>query len=81
MQAAHVEVEELAVPGDAGDLEAGQGGDRRVVGLQHADRADVDPGDDPADRALAEEPGERLDLGQLRHWTSLHPAARGRSPR
>ena len=47
-------------------------GHRRVVGLEHADGADVDPGDHATDGALAEEPGERLDLRQLRHWSSVH---------
>jgi hypothetical protein len=35
------------------------------------DARDVDPRDDAADRPLAQERGERFDLGQLGHGRSL----------
>jgi hypothetical protein len=37
------------------------------VGLEDADRGDVDPGDRVADRALAQVRGERLDLWEFGH--------------
>ena len=40
---------------------------RRVERLDRVDRGDVGPRDRPADRPLAQERGQRLDLRQLRH--------------
>ena len=71
MQARDVEVEELPVPGDAGDLEPLQRRDRRVVGLQDAERSEVHARDHAADRALGEEGGQRLHLRQLGHLSSV----------
>ena len=55
------------MPAGAGDGTPVQRGRRRVVRLQRADRGDLDPLDAPADRALTQVGGERLDLGQFRH--------------
>ena len=57
------QVEELAMARGAGDLTARQHAQVRLVGLQHGERGACGPVDDPADRALPEENGERLDLG------------------
>ena len=72
------DVDELAVPGDVVDLQAPQGRERRVVGLQRAERGELDVGDGVADAALAQEPRERLDLGHLRHGSSV-PGVAGQS--
>ena len=52
-------------------VSADEGLRRRVVGLEHADRAELDPRDGKPVGALAQEVGERLDLGQLRHPLTL----------
>src|SRR3569833_1725556 len=62
VQAVHVEIEELSVPGDVGDRQPAERGDRRVVGLQARDRDDVDAGDGPAHGVLTQERGERLNF-------------------
>jgi hypothetical protein len=67
MQTVDVDVEELASPSDVSDLKAPERGDRWVVGLEGGDPRDVDPGDDPADQAVAQEPDERLHLRQFWH--------------
>jgi len=59
----HSQIQELAVPGRAGDQRAVRSRKRRVERLERADRGDVDPGDPVADRALAQVGGECLDLG------------------
>jgi hypothetical protein len=64
---ADVEIQELAVPADPGDDAAAELGDVRLVGLEHGDRRDIGPLDDTADRPLAQECGERLDLGKFGH--------------
>ena len=71
MQTVDVEVEPLAVPVHAGDLEALQRAGRRVVRLQHADRGHLDRSDDRPDGPLAQEVGQGLHLGQLRHGPTL----------
>ena len=65
--AGDVDVEELAVPGDAVDHAAGQRGDGRVVGLQAAERGDVDAYDGAAFESTGQVVDERFDLGQLGH--------------
>jgi len=67
MQAVDIQVEELAVPADARDRRTVQRGQRRVERLDRAQRRDVGAHDGAPDRSLAQERGERLDLGQLRH--------------
>jgi hypothetical protein len=64
---ADVKIQELAVPADSGDGMAAELGDVRLVGLEHGDRGDIGPLDDTADRPLAQERGERLDLGKFGH--------------
>ena len=71
VQPGDVQVEELAVPGHAGDLEPLQRGHRRVVGLQHAEGGEVDAGHDPPDGTLGQEGDQRLHLGKLRHVSSV----------
>ena len=63
-----VDVEELAVPGDAVDQRAGQRGDRRVVGLQAAERRDVDAHDRAAVEAPRQVVGEALRPRAARAW-------------
>lgn len=62
MQRADADVQELAVPRDAGDGEAFQGGERWVVGLEHADGERQDAGDLLADQVFVEEDPQGLDL-------------------
>jgi hypothetical protein len=50
---------------------AGQRGDRRVVGLQAAERGDVDPYDGTAGEAPGQVVDQRLDLGKLRHAATV----------
>jgi hypothetical protein len=76
VDAVDVDVQPLAVAVDAGDAQAEQGGRRRVVGLEDADRPDVDPRDRAADQPLAQEAGERLDLGQFGHDLTVAPPPR-----
>jgi hypothetical protein len=71
VQAGGVDVDELAVPGDAVDEAAGQGAQRRVEGLQGAERRDVDPGDGPVLEPAAQVERETFDLGQLGPATSV----------
>ena len=63
----------------AGDRSPCERGQRRVERLQRAERGDVEPGDDAAGRALAQERGERLDLGQFRHAVQ-YARIRGAAP-
>ena len=49
--------------GGAGDLAAGQHAQIGLVRLEHGEGGACGPVDYPADRALPEEDGERLDLG------------------
>src|SRR4029079_2833051 len=76
---ADLDVEELPVPPGAGDLQPGDRRRWRVEGLQRADRGGGEPGDDVTYRALAQECGERLHLGQLRHAVQYAPT-RGQAP-
>ncbi len=74
MQPVDVDVEPLAVPVHPRDEQTLQRGRRRVVGLEDVDRADLDLRHDASCHALAQEGGERFDLGELRHAASLvHP--------
>src|SRR5262249_45235852 len=68
---AEMDVQELAVPGGTGDHQAGGGRYGRVVGLEGADRGDLDPRHGVAGRTLAQVRGERLHLGQLGHADKL----------
>ena len=61
------DVEELAVPGDVVDQRAVERGQRRVVGLQRAERGDVDADDRAVGEASAQVLDQRLHLGQLGH--------------
>src|SRR5262249_43213550 len=56
------QVEELAMPLGTRDLAARQYAQIRLVGLKHRERGARGPVNSPADSALAEEDGERLDL-------------------
>src|SRR3954469_18249721 len=67
VQTVDVEVQELAVPGGAGDLESLQGAHRWGERLEHIDGSNVDPRDDLPDAVLGQERDQGLDLRQLRH--------------
>jgi hypothetical protein len=69
--AGRVDVEELAVPGDAVDERTAERGDRRVVGLQAAERSDVDADDGAVAQPLGQVARQRLHLGQLGHGSSV----------
>lgn len=71
MEPARLDVEELAVAGDRGDGRALQGGQRRVVRLQDADRQREDAGDLLADQVVVEEDPQGFDFGQFGHDSSL----------
>ena len=77
VQALALQVEELAVPVHAGDRPPHERRRRRVHGLQRLDRDHVGPGDRTAAGPRAQEGGERLDLGQLRHALQVPGARRG----
>lgn len=62
VQPVDVQVEELAVPGRAGDGQPAERGHRRVVGLQRGEGENIDAGDDMAGRPLPQELRERLHL-------------------
>jgi hypothetical protein len=79
VEAVDVEVQELAVPRHPGDRQAAERGHRRVVGLERGDGENIDPRDGVADRALAQEDGERLDLWQFGH-ASQYPSRHGPHP-
>ena len=67
VQAGGLDVEELAVPGDVVDQRALERGQRRVEGLQRAERRDVDLGDGVAVEPAPQVEGQRFHLGQLGH--------------
>jgi len=67
VQAADVEVEELAAPAHPDDLLALQGERRWVVGLEDAHGDRVDAGDVAADGAGFQQGGEGRDLRQFGH--------------
>ena len=71
VDAARVDVEELAVPRDVVDQRAVQRVQRRVEGLQRAERGQVDAADRAADQTTAQVLDEGFDLGQLGHLMSL----------
>ncbi len=61
------DVEELAVAVRVSDTPPVQRQKRWVVRRQRVDRGQIYAREGTADRPLAQEGGERLDLGQLRH--------------
>src|SRR5450631_667681 len=67
VQALGLDVDELAVPDDIADRQPDQRRGSRVVGLQNADRPQLDTDDRQAVGALAKEVDERLNLGKLGH--------------
>ena len=67
VHAARVDVEELAVPGHVVDERAVQGVQRRVEGLERAERGEVDPADRRADQPPAQVLDEGFYLRQLGH--------------
>jgi hypothetical protein len=69
------------VPGDVLDQGPVQRGDRRVVGLQGAERGEVDPHDGAVAQAPAQVLRKRLDLGQLGHRSSIAHGSEDRLPR
>ena len=75
MQVSDIEIDELAVAGGSIDRLPDEPMQRRVEGLQRRNRSDGRRGDGMPHRALAEEPHERLDLGELWHAAMLSPSA------
>ena len=75
MQTFSVNVDKLAVPGDMGDRQAVQRCGSRVIGLQNADRPQLDTDDGQAASTLAQEVDERLNLWELRHSLILAQVA------
>ena len=71
VQAGGLDVEELAVPGDPVDHRALERGQRRVEGLQGAERGDVDLDDRVPVEPAPQVEGQRFHLGQLGHGASL----------
>jgi hypothetical protein len=80
VHARDVEVEELAVPARAGDLQPAQRGEGRVEGLDRLHGGEIRPRQDMADGVLAEERGQRLHLGQLGHPPMIPGSAAPRRP-
>src|SRR6476469_9332298 len=71
VHAARVDVEELAVPRHVVDERAVKGVQRRVEGLQRAERRQVDAADRAADQTTAQVLDEGFDLRQLGNGGSL----------
>jgi hypothetical protein len=71
VQAADVEVEELPVPAHPVDQEPLEGAERRVEGLERAERRQVDRRDRVAGQPALEVEGQRFHLGQLGHGRSV----------
>ena len=67
VQAGGLDVEELAVPGDVVDQRALERGQRRVEGLQGAERRDVDLRDGVPVQPAPQIEGQGFHLGQLGH--------------
>ncbi len=67
VQPGGADVEELPVPGDAVDDQPVEGGQRRVEGLQRAERRDVDAHDRTVGEPTAQVQREAFDLGELGH--------------
>ncbi|MDT4864058.1 hypothetical protein FQZ97_988030 [compost metagenome] len=81
VQAAGLDVEELAVAADVVDEGALDGRERRVVGLERAEGGDVDAAEGTAVEPAPQVEGQRLDLGQLGHGPSVGGGADGWSER
>ena len=84
VEAGRLDVEELAVPGDVVDHRALERGQRRVEGLEGAERGDVDLRDGVAVEPAPQVEGQGFHLGQLGHAVSLgrtgdRPCASGAS--
>ncbi len=76
VESADPQVEELALAGGGPGRLPFEGGERRIVRLEHADGERKDTGDHPPGEVLVEELPEGLDLRQLGHVPSLTaPAA------
>ena len=73
VQAARIEIDELAVAGCRVDRATRELLQRRVEGLQRRDRGDRRRRDRTTDRTLAEEPHQRIDLGQFGHPAIVSP--------
>ena len=71
MQPADGHVEELAVPGHVLDQQPLERPQRRVEGLERAERRDVHRGDRVAVQPAPEVEGQGFHLGQLGHPRSL----------
>ena len=71
VEPADVDVQELAVPGDVLDQQPLERPQRRVEGLERAERRDVHGGDRMAVQPAPEVEGQGFHLGQLGHPRSL----------
>ncbi len=71
VQPADVEVQELPAPSHSLHQQPREGAHRRIEGLQHVHRDDVDPHHGPPDGTFGEQVDDRLYLGKLRHHSSV----------
>ena len=70
-QVTRLQSEILAPPPGIGHGLAVQGVDRRIEGFQHAQRGDVDAADRQTDGVPAQMVGQRFDLGEFGHLSSV----------